>query len=82
MKSGMKLALTAAGPEMVRLCGAVGPVRLPLRPLKAHPELTLTLAVTWVPDGYQPPGGVRRTVPAAEGLEEVETKYCAVKVAV
>jgi hypothetical protein len=81
-KSGVKLAVRVTGALTVKACGATGLLIEPVNPVKAQPGLTAAPAVTWVPAGYHPPGGVRVTLPAADGPTEVATAYCVVKLAV
>ena len=64
-----KVAVTLAGPFMVRICGVLAPDRPPLNPLKAYPLFAVALTETAVPLLYHPLLGV--IDPPLDGLAAV-----------
>jgi len=65
----LKFAVTEAGALMVRFCGVVVPVRLPLKPENVYPLMAVALTGTTAPLLYQPLAGVMD--PPALGLAAV-----------
>jgi hypothetical protein len=77
----LKVAVTLFVPFITREVGLVVPVRSPVQPLKAYPELAVAEMDALCPLLYQfVPEGL--TVPPAEGLAPVDKLYCVVKLAV
>jgi hypothetical protein len=75
--TGVKFAVTLSFPLMVRFCGVVVPLRLPLNPEKTYPLAADALTCTTVPVfSAQPLEQDGLIVPAPDGLTAVVREYC------